>query len=473
MTDTEPATIADELPLERLEAEITELSGHVAAATARLLGWISIYDRREGWKSWGCVSAAHWLSWKCGDGLHAAREKVRTARALDGLPVTAASFARGELSFTKVRAITRVATSDDEAEWVDLARHSTGAQLERVVAAARAAVERNENHDARVAFERRAVRRATRSDGLEEITVRGPRDSIDVVWAAIEVVMSLLVDDAVGGSDRARREVIAERGGTEAVRFDALVQIAERIVADRRVAAERGDVGRLALVIDTDGVAEMAGSDDDRPTEPGELTVGGRRVAPEVAKRWSCDVRASVVLEQGGHACDEGRETRIVNRRLRRALHRRDGGMCRFPGCGATRWLHAHHIVHWADAGPTDLANLVSVCGFHHHLVHEGGWSVAFVIRTVVWFDPEGVPATVEPLDGNADRLLEGQRGLGISPSTIESRMSNARLDVHFVVSVLATHIARQRRGRPVDVTAETSPPRPQRGCAKAHTPRW
>lgn len=285
--------------------------------------------------------------------------------------------------------------------------------------------------------------------------------------------MSVLVDDAVGGSDRTRREMVADRGGTEAVRFDALVQIAERIVADRRVAAERGDVGRLALVIDTDGVAEMAGSDDDRPTEPGELTVGGRRVAPEVAKRWSCDVRASVVLEQGGHACDEGRETRIVNRRLRRALHRRDGGMCRFAGCSATRWLHAHHVVHWADEGRTDLANLVSVCAFHHHLVHEGGWSVAFVDRTVVWSDPESVPATVEPLDGNADRLLEGQRGLGISPSTIESRMIDARLDVHFVVSVLATHIARQRRGRPVDVTAETSPPRPHRGCAKARTPRW
>jgi len=115
-TDSAIRSVSTDLPLERVEAEITQLSGHVAAATARLLRWISIYDRREGWKSWGCVSAAHWLSWKCGDGLHAAREKVRTARALDDLPELAGAFARGELSFTKVRALTRVATPNDERE---------------------------------------------------------------------------------------------------------------------------------------------------------------------------------------------------------------------------------------------------------------------------------------------------------------------------------------------------------------------
>ncbi len=485
--DTAIRPTSADLPLERIEAEITALSGHVAAATARLLSWISVYDRREGWKSWGCVSAAHWLSWKCGDGLHAAREKVRTARALDDLPVLAASFARGELSFTKVRAITRVATPADEADWVEMARTSTGAQLERVVAQARAAVDRDENRDARRAFERRAVTRSTRPDGLDEIRVRGPRDAVDVVWAAVDLVQSLLLDDAVDGSGRGRRAVVGERGGSAAIRFDALAQIAERIVADRPMAAERGDVGRLALVIDTDGLAEMAASGGGGPENDeiaaGELTLRGRRVAPEVARRWCCDIRASVMLEHEGHAHDEGRDTRVVNRKLRRALHRRDNGMCRFPGCGTTQWLHAHHIVHWADEGPTDLANLVSLCGFHHSLVHEGGWAVAIVDDAVVWSDPDGVPATVEPLGGDPDRLVGSQQTIGITPSTIESRMADARLDVHFVVSVLAQHIARQRRRHRGDVTAVTSPPsrspsarssaRSARGCPRPGTPRW
>jgi hypothetical protein len=325
------------------------------------------------------------------------------------------------------------------------------------------------------------VTRSTRTDGLDEITVRGPRDAVDVIWAAIEVVQSLMVDDAVDGSRRSRREGVGERGGSAAVRFDALTQIAERIVAERPARAERGDVGRLALVVDTDGLAEMAASAHGDDVDAGELTLGGRRVAPEVAKRWACDIRSSVMLEHDGHAHDEGRDTRVVSRKLRRALHRRDGGMCRFPGCATTQWLHAHHIVHWVDEGPTDLDNLVSLCGFHHSLVHEGGWSVAIVDRAVVWSDPDGVPATVEPLHGDADRLVGDQGCLDISPNTIESQMANVRLDVHFVVSVLAQHIARQRRRHRGDVSAETpavsrsarSSTRTARGCPSPDTPRW
>jgi hypothetical protein len=437
-----------DLPLERLESEITELSGHLAAATARLLAWISEYDRREGWKEWGCVSAARWLSWKCGDGLHAAREKVRAARALDGLPQLASVFTTGELSFTKVRALTRVATAGDESQWIALARSSSGAQLERVVAQSQAAVERSENADARRAFERRSATRSSRSDGLDQLKLVGPSDAIDVIWAALDVVASRLIDDAADGA-QSRRKAKAERGGMAVVRFDALTQVVEQVLAAAPAAAVRGDIGRLALMIDTEGVEEMAGVESE---VGGELTLGSRRVAPEVAKRWSCDIRASVMLEYEGYPHDEGLDTRIVNRKLRRALHRRDGGICRFPSCAASSWLHAHHVVHWTNGGPTDLYNLVSLCGFHHHLVHEGGWNVAISNDAVVWSDPDGMPATVEPLIGDADRLLGNQSSFGISPSTIEPDRHD-RLDVHFVVSVLADHIARTRH-----VTAETSP---------------
>lgn len=441
--DTTGISPAD-MPLERLEAQITELSGHIAAANARLLQWIAEYDRREGWLTWGCASAAHWLSWKCGDGLHAAREKVRTARALEVLPALTASFAAGELSFTKVRAITRVAVPCDEHEWIEMAQHSTGAQIERSVSAARSAIARGENADARTAFERRSITRGRRSDGLDELKIIGPADDVEVIWAAVEIVVSQMVDEAASGSGRTRREVVVDRGGRAAMRFDALTEVAERAVASAPTAAVRGDVGRLALVIDTDGLAEMAAADD-HAAEPqsGEITLSGRRVAPAVAKRWCCDLRAAVVLEHEGHVHDEGRDTRVVNRKLRRALHRRDGGMCRFPGCGTSSWLHAHHIFPWEEGGPTDLDNLVSLCGFHHRLVHTGGWQVAITDGAVVWMDPDGVPVTVERLRGDADTLLDSQRGVGITPRTIESK-ANDRLDFHFVVSVLAEHIAKR-----------------------------
>ncbi len=99
-----------ELPLERLECEITELAGHINAATCRWLLLVAEFDRREGWGTWECRSCAHWLNWKCGIALSAAHEKVRVAHCLSKLPAVTASFAAGQLSYSKVRALTRVAT---------------------------------------------------------------------------------------------------------------------------------------------------------------------------------------------------------------------------------------------------------------------------------------------------------------------------------------------------------------------------
>ena len=91
------ASSIDDVPLERVETQILTLSGQLAAGQAELLLWLAAYDRREGLSTWGCKSCAHWLSWKCSDSLHTAREKVRVARSLESLPSTAAAFGRGEL----------------------------------------------------------------------------------------------------------------------------------------------------------------------------------------------------------------------------------------------------------------------------------------------------------------------------------------------------------------------------------------
>ncbi len=438
------------VPLERLEAEIIGWSGDLAAATARLLELVAEYDRREGWKAWGCRSSAHWLSWKCGESLHTAREKVRVARALDDLPLIAESFRAGELSYSKVRAITRVACGADDGEWRDIARNATRAELDRIVSAVRNSLDRDENRDARRAFQRRHARRSTRHDGLAEIRIVAPRDVIDTVWAASEMVASQLIDDAVGGSGRTRREIIDERGGLGALRCDAFQHLAERAAAASPAAAERGDIGRLQLVLDTDFVDAV--SDGSDPVD-GEATLGGTRIAPEVAMRWSCDIRASVIIEDGGHVHDEGRNCRTLNRRQRRALHRRDRGICRFPGCGATSWLHAHHIIHWTRGGPTDLDNLVSLCSFHHHQVHEGGWNVAIIDNAVVWSDPDGIPATIEPLTGDGTRTA----AIDVPAGTIEPRWHNDHLDFAFVIAVITDHSTQARKRPRGDVFGETS----------------
>ena len=85
----------------------------------------------------------------------------------------------------------------------------------------------------------------------------------------------------------------------------------------------------------------------------------------------TCDATCEVWFERDGEPIGAGRATRVINRRLRRALEHRHP-TCAVPGCGATRGLHAHHIRHWEDGGPTELANLVLVCPYHHRLHHRG-----------------------------------------------------------------------------------------------------
>src|SRR6185503_19808690 len=119
--------------LEALEAKITELWGYLNAATYRLLTLVAEFDREQGYGRHGLANTAQWLNWQCGIGPLAAREKVRVARSLEQLPEIADAFAKGEISYSKVRAMTRVATAASESVLVHIARHGTAAHVEKLV----------------------------------------------------------------------------------------------------------------------------------------------------------------------------------------------------------------------------------------------------------------------------------------------------------------------------------------------------
>ena len=131
------------------------------------------------------------------------------------------------------------------------------------------------------------------------------------------------------------------------------------------------------------------------------------QAARESARRMACDATlVRVTKKADGTILDVGRKARTMPWRLRRALEIRDRG-CRFPGCGR-RFAEAHHIRHWADGGETSLDNGLLLCRYHHRLVHEGGWSIAWgAERRPLFFDPRGglhydgrwsPPAITEPL---------------------------------------------------------------------------
>ena len=127
--------------LRELAAQITELAGHLNAAHYRWLSLIAEFDRRHGWSDGSTQSCAHWLNWQCGIDLGAAREKVRVAHALEKLPRIAAAMAHGKLSYSKARALTRVACEKTEEYFLSVALHGTASHVEKLVRCYRRAQE--------------------------------------------------------------------------------------------------------------------------------------------------------------------------------------------------------------------------------------------------------------------------------------------------------------------------------------------
>jgi hypothetical protein len=156
--------------LNRLGDEIAELSAHLDAATARLLALIREFDARGGWNS-GFRSCAAWLSWRVGLDLGAARERVRVARALETLPLLAEALARGELSYAKVRALTRVATPETEVRLLGVGRAGTAAHVERIVRGWRWVDRRAEARETKLRHAGRALHVRQEEDGM--VVVRG------------------------------------------------------------------------------------------------------------------------------------------------------------------------------------------------------------------------------------------------------------------------------------------------------------
>jgi hypothetical protein len=242
------------VPLERVEAQICELAGHLAAATCRFLVLLGDFDARRGWASWEMGSCAQWLSWKCQMSSGTAREHVRVARALRDLPVIRARFAAGRLSYAKVRALTRIATAATEAGLAELAGPMTANQLERFARAHRQ-VTGAEDADARV---RRRLTWRVEEDGSLSGTFRLPPLAGAVLLKALRAACADLAGDPRG-------DVSAETpaADTQAVRTssdlaDGLVAVAESFLAGKVAGADDAEVYQVVVHAGTDALTEPA-----------------------------------------------------------------------------------------------------------------------------------------------------------------------------------------------------------------------
>lgn len=411
--------------IEELGDEIAILAAHIHGGTYQFLEKIARFDRLRGWEPGGHRSCAHWLSYRTGLDIGTAREHVRVARALEELPRTSKAMSGGDLSFSQVRALTRVAGEDTEADLLELATGCTTAQLERMV---RAWKKGSRGQEAAAELERHASRTLSvfpDDDGMYVIHGRLDPEVGGLLMRAIEAA-----SDALYRSRRATHAGpdprIDELAGEAARRrADAIGLLAERALSagfrarDVRVPISGSRAERYQVVLHVDRTTLEAEGDPGRS----ELE-DGTRVSAEASRRVSCDA-GLVRIARGpdGSALDVGRRTRTIPPALRRALDARDRG-CRFPGCGL-RFTDAHHVVHWANGGATSLDNTVLLCRYHHRLVHEGGWAVESWGKGRLGFrDPrgschlEGRPkrARGAPAVGHANALVARNRRRGVDP---------------------------------------------------------
>lgn len=362
------------------------MAARLHAATYELLVLLREFDGQSGWNN-GFLSCAHWLSWRTGIDLGAAREKVRVARALGQLPRLSGAMQRGEISYAKVRALTRIATPDNEPRLLDIAYNGTAAQVERLVRAWRRCDRVEEAQQTERAHLNRSVTTYVDEDGMVVIRARLTSELGAVVQRALEAASERLYQDS---RHAAPPESVAEEVTAGQRRADALGMLAECALADMdRDSA--GDRYQVVLHIES---AEARDSGGQAVLELGD---GGIRVSAETSRRLSCDASVIVMREgRDGATLDVGRKTRTVPAAIRRALNARDE-RCRFPGCTARR-CDAHHVEHWADGGATSLDNLMLVCRRHHRLLHEGGYSIEHDSQGRASFvRPDGRPLDISP----------------------------------------------------------------------------
>ena len=344
---------AERAELERLGESIAAISAEVESLTRRMLGELREFDRREGWALSGALSCAQWLSWRTGLAPCAARERVRVARRLGELPAVEAALERGELTYSKVRAMVRVATAENEERLVALGTQMTAAQLEETCRRLEQVAPRSPEA-AELVEQKRGLLVRRRADGTVVLEVCLRAEEAETVLAAIDASR-----DSAESRDRAA----------------GLVAMSERVL--RGGGSDGGPPVEVVVTVDA-------------ATATGQ-TSGGEGLDPEVVRRLCCDAGVvPIVVDGEGTPMDVGRKRRTIPPRLRRALVARDRG-CQFPGCTNRRWVDGHHIQHWLSGGETNLGNLVLLCRRHHRCLHELGFGLARgEDGALVFTDPQG-----------------------------------------------------------------------------------
>jgi hypothetical protein len=312
------------------------------------LSWIAYYDREEMWRGDGVHSMTDWLAYQRSMPRREASQWVRVARALEHLPAIAEAYADGRLCWAKLVALSSFATPEEDARLADIAERDNYPTIEHM-AKRRVRFSREKTEEL---LSRRYVRWRKDEDGSLRLNARFTADDGALVQAAIERV-----------TDEIPYEPGQLVGSYEKRAADAFTQICSTSLA------ADADISKATILV-------HVGADELNHINGSAELDDGTPIPSETARRLACDARVQMIVDGiDGAPIGVGRVTRSIPPWLARQLKRRDHG-CRFADCGRTRGLHAHHVIHWAHGGRTDMDNLVMLCPRHHRKVHEERWQL-------------------------------------------------------------------------------------------------
>jgi len=285
---------------------------------------------------------------KCGIDTSTGREKVRVARTLFDLPQISSAFESGELSYTKVRSLTRVVTVHNEVEELAYALRATTDQVQARCRQLRNGDRAASTVDANRLHKERYLSRSIDQNGRMTISIELPMETGELVMKAIELAV-----------------VDSEEDTFHARQADALVEVAKSFLA-----------GESSKTTSTAEQYQIMVHVDEKALRPNASRDASSDLPVETVRRLCCDgVIVPVTEDEQGNLLNVGRKHRIVQPALRRALHVRDKH-CVYPGCSHDKWLDAHHIIHWANGGETTLENTLLLCSKPHRVMHEGGFTI-------------------------------------------------------------------------------------------------
>ncbi len=284
------------------------------------------------------------------------------------LPQISAAFSAGEVSYSKVRAITRIATPDNEELLLGWAKDGTASHVEKLVRRFRQANVVQENERAQEQQDTRRLVTWFDNDGMLVVQGRLAPDQGALLMKALEVATDELRHSERGSAEPSPSVDPAAQSDGDQLRADALARMAERALADGAAEASSADRFQVVVHVDAEVLAD--------PEADGRCELeDGPAIAGQTARRLACDATVCAMYHGPDGELISGRKTRVVSTPLRRALRARDGTRCAFPSCGC-RGSDAHHVRSWAEGGPTVLSNILLLCKSHHTLVHEGGYRV-------------------------------------------------------------------------------------------------